>query len=74
MELNVMIKGTKESGYFNYDENTGIDPEPGFYATILDTIAERGNFTWYVYFIMYCSVVAFPFFIFCSSFIDLSPA
>jgi hypothetical protein len=51
IQLNVMVKATTESGYFNYDANTGIDPKnEGFYAIILDKIADKGNFTWYVYF------------------------
>jgi hypothetical protein len=33
--------------YFNYDKETGIDPDdPGLMATLLDEIAERAGFTW----------------------------
>ena len=48
-KINVMIVGANTTTYFNYDEETGIDPiNPGFYANVLDMMAEQGNFTWYV--------------------------
>jgi hypothetical protein len=45
--LNVIIYVEEELGYFNYDKNEGIDRlHPGFFANVLDYIAEEGNITW----------------------------
>lgn len=45
--LNVLLYYEAESGHFNYDEETGIDPiNPGILADILDYVAERTNITW----------------------------
>jgi len=44
-KLNVLIASTLTTSSFNYDEETGIG-DPGFYANVLDMMAEQGNFTW----------------------------
>jgi len=41
------IFATNTRGLFNYDEETGLDPNfPGLFPKIMDEIAERANFTW----------------------------
>ena len=45
--VNSMIFSPQSDGYLNYDPKTGIDKnDPGFMANVLDTIADRGSFTW----------------------------
>lgn len=41
------ILGVYVGGYFNYDDETGIDKnDPGLAAVLLDELARRGQFTW----------------------------
>ena len=46
LQLHVVV-GAYQGGYFNFNNETGIDPdEPGIIAVILDELARRGGFTW----------------------------
>lgn len=47
MKLHPVIQYGGGFPYFNYDKETGIDPDnPGLVAEMLDFIAEKANFTW----------------------------
>lgn len=46
MKLNVVL-GAYDGSYFNYDDETGIDPVyPGIVGVIMDELALRAGFTW----------------------------
>ncbi|KAL3929982.1 MAG: hypothetical protein SGBAC_011966 [Bacillariaceae sp.] len=45
LKLNVVV-GAYAGSYFNYNNETGIQPYGGIVAEIMDELAERAGFTW----------------------------